>query len=171
VHVLLIRAFETDEARALSAWLLGQPAGYLRFFQPFSFDAQTIERLLSARQRDCWMGVWGPSGLVAFFMLRGFDEGYTIPSYGVAVDAQAQGLGIGRLTLVTSKTMSRLLGAPRIMLKVHPDNRGARTLYESEGFVETGVDTRNGNLVYHHDLQPSGQRVLERLKPLRQRES
>lgn len=63
-----------------------------------------------------------------------------------------QNLGWGRLTLDLSKTIARMRGAARLMLKVHPDNTIARTLYESAGFVQTGVDPRNQNLIYHIDL-------------------
>jgi GNAT superfamily N-acetyltransferase len=153
--VLTIRALTPTDAAELSAWLCSQPTGHLQYFTPFAFDRDTLERLIAACRRDYWIGVWGPRGLVGFFMLRGFDEGYETPAYGVAVDAAARGLGIGRLTLVASKTLCRLIGVARIMLKVHPENGIARRLYESEGFVQTGVDPATAALIYHFDLMAS----------------
>jgi GNAT superfamily N-acetyltransferase len=154
--MLTIRSLTPEDAPDLAQFLSSQPSGYLEFFNPFAFDPDTIARLLTERRRDCWMGVWGNARLVAFFMLRGFDEGYETPSYGVAIDAGTRGFGIGRLTLVASKAMCRLMGVSLIMLKVHPANLTARTLYESEGFVETAVDQHNGNLIYHFQIvQPA----------------
>ncbi|HLZ30437.1 MAG TPA: GNAT family N-acetyltransferase [Chloroflexota bacterium] len=154
--MLLLRSLTVADAAELGQFLRSQPEGYLKFFDPFRFDLDTLERLLTERRRDCWMGVWGSATMIAFFMLRGFDEGYATPSYGVVVDAGSRGLGIGRLTVIASKSMCRLMGVSRIMLKVHPSNRAARALYESEGFVETAIDTKNGNLIYHFELVQPG---------------
>lgn len=51
-----------------------------------------------------------------------------------------------------AKTICRLRHADTLMLKVHPENRAAKHLYESAGFVRVSTDPRNGNLVYHCTL-------------------
>ena len=38
------------------------------------------------------------------------------------------------------------------MLKVHPENKIAKALYESLGFVKVGIDDRNDNIIYHKTL-------------------
>jgi ribosomal protein S18 acetylase RimI-like enzyme len=68
-------------------------------------------------------------------MLRGWDEGYSVPSFGVAVGSAYRGRGIGRGLLLYAIEYARKRGAPAVMLKVHLDNASARHLYESEGFV------------------------------------
>jgi ribosomal protein S18 acetylase RimI-like enzyme len=98
------------------------------------------------------MGIFWHEALSGFFMLRGWDQGYEIPAYGVTIDIEHRNLGLGRLSLETSKTIARLEGAKKIMLKVHPDNTPARKVYESAGFVQSGVDPKNDNLVYHFNL-------------------
>src|SRR5260370_41505168 len=97
-ELLTIRSLTLDDAPGLAQFLSSQPAGHLEFFHPFAFDPDTIARLLTERRRDCWMGVWDSARLIAFFMLRGFDEGYETPRYGAVVDAGSRGFGIGRLT-------------------------------------------------------------------------
>jgi ribosomal protein S18 acetylase RimI-like enzyme len=39
------------------------------------------------------------------------------------------------------------------MLKVHPENGRAKSLYERFGFKQTGVDEKKNNLVYHLPLK------------------
>lgn len=38
------------------------------------------------------------------------------------------------------------------MLKVHPDNKIALTMYKKLGFIETGIDERIGHTIMHKDL-------------------
>jgi GNAT superfamily N-acetyltransferase len=149
---LVIRPLEPDDAPDLTTLLAGQPSDYVQHFHPFHFDLEVVSTLLRDRQRDCYMGLWVSGKLVGFFMLRGFDEGYAVPSFGVLVDQAWRGRGLGRLALQVSETMCRVLGAQTLMLKVHPSNTGARALYESEGFVQTSVDPTHGHLVYHLEL-------------------
>ncbi len=68
-------------------------------------------------------------------MLRGWDEGYSIPSFGVAVGAAYRGRGIARSLLRYAMERARERGASAIMVKVHMDNLGARPMYESKGVV------------------------------------
>jgi RimJ/RimL family protein N-acetyltransferase len=90
-------------------------------------------------------------------LLRGWDEGYDVPAFGVVVAEEYAGIGFGALTLDLVKVISRLRGSPRLMLKVHPDNAPARRLYARLGFLESGVDTRTGNIVMHLIVsQPPG---------------
>lgn len=149
---LAVRRLDLSDAPALAQFFQSQPPDYLRYFTPFTFDAERISSILRQAHRDCYLGVWWADDLVAFFMLRGFDDGFEIPSYGVAVDHRFQGRGLARLTLVASKSICRLIGAPRLMLKVHPANVGAHHMYESEGFLQTGHDPVTGQLVYHFDF-------------------
>jgi RimJ/RimL family protein N-acetyltransferase len=144
-----IRPLETSDTAALSEFLTAQDCDYIQLFAPFDFGVETIRALLARKQEDAFFGIFWQERLAAFFMLRGWDEGYGIPAYGVVVDQQLSGRGLGQLTLEYSKAYCRLRGCRKIMLKVHPLNLAARHIYEKAGFVQTGVDPKNQNLVYH----------------------
>jgi ribosomal protein S18 acetylase RimI-like enzyme len=74
-------------------------------------------------------------------MLRGWDEGYEVPSLGIAVLASARGTGLGRTFMQFLHSAARLQGAPRVRLKVYPENAAAWRLYESLGYCfEPGAD-------------------------------
>lgn len=143
---------KTEDAPRLSAMLRAQTPAYVRFFTPFSFAQDAIADILAQQQRDIFMGIYWQEDLAGFFMLRGWDEGYEAPSYGVLIDERYSGYGLTRLSLKMVKTICKLRRSPRIMLKVHPENIAAKTLFEEARFIQTGVDAASGYLVYHFEL-------------------
>lgn len=148
---LTVRPLRVEDARAVSEMLRAQSPDYARFFYAFSFDAGDIARILEGRKRDVYSGMFWQERLVAFFMLRGWDAGYDVPSFGVFVDEKHRGRAFMKISLDVAKLICRLAGAPRLMAKIHPDSvspRGARKL----GLVQTGVEAETGNVVYHIDL-------------------
>lgn len=139
-----------DQAGELSALLLADGPAYGGHFTPFPFDADSLASLLSAARRDRYWGIWLGAELVAFFMLRGFDEGYARPSFGVFVGKRHARRGLGALTVNFALAWCRSNDVSTVMLKVHPENRTARTLYLRAGFQPV-------------ELCPtSGQEILER---------
>lgn len=59
--------------------------------------------------------------------------------WGLAVDPQLQGRGIGRALLDGAASEARARGARKLALRVLSHNTGARALYRACGFVEEGV--------------------------------
>lgn len=146
-----IRALQVGDAAAVSGLLRAQPPEYARFFYAFGSGEEEVARILGARERDVYSGMFWRGELAAVFMLRGWDAGYEVPSFGVLVDVKHRGRAFMRIALDVAKLTCRLSGATRLMAKIHPDNvspRGARRL----GFVQTGVEAETGNIVYHMEL-------------------
>lgn len=147
----MIRPLGVEDAGTVSEMLRAQPPRYARFFYAFSFEAADIADILAARERDVYAGIYWQHELVAFFMLRGWDAGYEVPSFGVFVDEKHRGGAFMKIALDVAKLICRLAGAPRLMAKIHPENvspRGARRL----GLVQTGVEAETGNVIYHLSL-------------------
>lgn len=143
---------ETKDAPQLSAMLRAQSPAYVRFFTPFSFDQEVLADILARQRQDIFMGIYWQDELAGFFMLRGWDEGYEAPAYGVLIDERYSGYGLTRLSLKMVKSICKLRHSPRIMLKVRPENTVAKFLFEEARFIQTGVDAASGHLVYHFDL-------------------
>jgi len=129
-----------------------QPPDYMRYFTPFQFDEKTVYSILSSVKRDVYMGFYWNGQLIGFFMLRGWDSGYEIPSYGVTIHHRFRNLGLAFLSIELAKVICRLCGASGVMLKVHRENEAARRVYEKAGFMRTGEDPKNDNWVYRLDL-------------------
>lgn len=148
---LTFRSLLPEDAAAMSAMLRAQPPEYARFFYAFSFDQAAIAKTLAERIRDVYTGIYWQGQLVGFFMLRGWDAGHEVPSFGLLIDEKQRGRAFMRLSLDMAKLICRLCGAPRLMAKIHPDNvspRGARRL----GLIQTGVEAETGNIIYHLEL-------------------
>lgn len=146
-----IRPLELTDIAAISAFLRSQPPEYLRFFYAFGSDESAIGEMLSAAETDVYSGVFWQGNLVGIFMLRGWDAGYEVPSFGVLIDEKYRGGAFMRLTLDVAKLICRLSGAKRLMAKIHPDNvspRGAGRL----GLHQTGIEESTGNVIYHLEL-------------------
>lgn len=124
------------------------------YFRPHPFTAEEVERITHRTGRDVYGMLMADDRPVAYGLLRGWDEGFDTPSLGVAVRVDAQAAGFGRLTMERLHAEARAGGATSVRLRVHPDNRRARGLYESFGYVETGED--RGERVMVLDLTSDG---------------
>ncbi len=149
---LIIRPLGEDDAGDLSAMLLSQPADYARFFYPFGFDRAAVAAVLAGRGRDVFTGLYWGGRMVGFFMLRGWNEGYEVPAFGIIIDENYRGQGLEIVCLDAAKAICRLRGAERIMLKMHPENISAKGVARKIGFVQTGCEPESGNIIYHLEL-------------------
>jgi len=140
------------KAEELSTLLLAADKEYSRHFIPFEFDRETIETILGQARKDQYFGVYLSGSLAGFYMLRGFDQGYEIPSYGVWIGPGSSGLGLASLTLHHALSFCRANGIKKLMLKVHPENIVAKGIYERNGFNAQGVDDKNNNIIYYKKL-------------------
>lgn len=148
---LVIRPLTEADAPTVVALLAQSTADYTRYFHPFAFDEKVLRALLSRAVLDQWFllevqesGEATPAG---FYMLRGMDEGFPDPMYGVFVAEHCAGKGLARLTLAHAEAQCRLNGWARLRLKVDPNNARAHRLYTAGGFAFESVDPNNGDQV------------------------
>lgn len=144
-----LRSLTPADAASLSQ-LLTEDSHYSRFFIPFENPTPPfLAELLSQVQEDRYWGIFAGDRLAGFCMLRGLDAGYTRPAFGVYTGADYAGMGLATLALRWCMSYCRLNNFPAMMLKVHPDNRAARHIYEQNGFTLLGSDPKNG----HHIME------------------
>ena len=148
---LTVRPLQIEDAQVLSSLLMAQPPEYTRFFYAFSFAADHIAKMLAERGKDVYMGLLWQDELVCFFMLRGWNEGYEVPTLGTFVAEPYRGYGFMQLTVELTKVICKLRGVSRVMYKSHPDNAPAKKA-AAMGFTQAGVDSKTGNLIYKLDL-------------------
>lgn len=125
---------------------------YSRYFSPFPFNAETFEEVLKTRAQDLYFVILSDGNEAGFYMLRGFDAGYARPAYGVWIAEKYCRRGLGDASLTHAIATCTALHCSEIMLKVHPDNLHALRLYERFGFVPSGFDNGNHNLIYRLPL-------------------
>lgn len=151
---LVIRPLDVADAATLSTWLRTQPPAYARFFHPFGYDENSVAGALAGQGQDVFTGLFWNGQIVGFFMLRGWNEGYEVPAFGILIDEQYRGCGLEMAALDTAKVICRLRKVPRLMIKMHPDNISAKGVARKTGFTQTGVEAESGNLIYHYELKP-----------------
>jgi GNAT superfamily N-acetyltransferase len=106
-------------------------------FDPFELTAERARSIASARSKDLfYLARLAGDAVVALSMLRGFDEGFAIPSFGLLVDHEHQDRGIGRQLTVWTLEAARAQGCAAVRLSVYASNDRAIALYHSLGFVE-----------------------------------
>jgi len=115
------------------------------FFRPHPFTRDEARHIAGDSGRETYALLVDNDRAVAYGMLRGWAEGYPIPTLGIAVRSSDQGRGLGRLMMAHLHAEARRRGATVIRLRVHPDNTRAMRLYESLGYAYAGVD--RGELV------------------------
>jgi ribosomal-protein-alanine N-acetyltransferase len=122
-----------------------------RYFHPHPMtDAAAHERAIY-KGKDLYYVLVCHDSVLAYGMLRGWDEGYSIPSLGIVVHPTARGRGLGRVMMDFLHAAASWRGAAKVRLRVYPDNATAVTLYRSLGYVF--ADEPEGDyLVGHLDL-------------------
>ena len=107
-----------------------------RHFHAFPLTSQTAYQIACTSHFDrYYIAIWN-GYIVGLCMLRGWDEGFEIPSFGIFVDYRHYGLGLGRQMTEFAIAEARKLGCPKMRLSVYASNIRALCLYTTLGFKE-----------------------------------
>ena len=149
--VLQIRLIDTSlEAELAHFFEIIRACGDDRYFHPHPFTPEEAYRLAHYNGADLFYVLMKGKQIIGYGLLRGWDEGYTVPSLGIYIADDVRGRGLGRLVMRFLAAAAREKGAEMIRLKVYPDNVAAVKLYESLGYRFMGRE--NGQLVGYLDL-------------------
>jgi len=107
-----------------------------RYFNPFPLDRATAQRICLNGQLDRYIVALLKGRIVGLSMLRGWNEGFDVPSLGILIDRSNTQHGIGRRLMEFTLTEARKKGCQSVRLSVHASNKRAVSLYSSLGFVE-----------------------------------
>lgn len=137
--MLVVRPLKGGDALILHALLLGVVEnGDDRWFHPHPMTLQEAQKACGHRGLDYYCGALdeGPdsSAVLGYGMLRGWEEGFSVPSLGIVVQKNVRGLGVGRVLVEYMHAVARIRNCEKIRLKVFPENQSAVRLYESLGY-------------------------------------
>jgi GNAT superfamily N-acetyltransferase len=121
-----------------------------RQFHPHPLTRGEAERLARYDGPDVYAAVVDSGCAVGYGLLRGWEEGYEVPSLGIAVHPEARGLGVAGTLMGYLHAAARERGARRVRLRVYPDNEPARRLYDRLGYRFDGQE--DGQLVGYLEL-------------------
>jgi RimJ/RimL family protein N-acetyltransferase len=109
----------------------------LRTFNPFPMTDETAIRIAMGPHEDHFYGAFLNGDVVGLSMLRGWDEGYSVPSFGIVIDCRLHNQGIGAQLTEFTIGEARRLGCDRVRLTVYAGNPAAIRVYAAKGFVES----------------------------------
>jgi len=109
---------------------------YTDFFSPHPFNEEYAERICHHRGRDLYYAILkNGADIVGYGMLRGWDEGYEIPSIGLCISRRYQRSGLGKMLLEFLEAVVKFMGGVQVMLKVKKNNAVALRLYKQAKYT------------------------------------
>jgi glycosyltransferase involved in cell wall biosynthesis/ribosomal protein S18 acetylase RimI-like enzyme len=133
----LLRALGPSDQEVLARFLERNDVPEITgHFHPFPMSSDSAEEIVLRAGDDRYFGAFAEGRLVGLSMLRGWNEGFDVPSFGIVVDHASHGQGIG--SLLTDFTLDRApwLGTEQVRLSVYASNERAHRMYVARGFEE-----------------------------------
>ncbi|MCS6976153.1 MAG: GNAT family N-acetyltransferase [Gemmatales bacterium] len=141
-----IRPLQADDLAPLVEFFaqIADDPETVRFFHPHPLTADFAQWLCARLDstRDEYFAMWEQGQIIGYGMLRGWDEGYDVPSFGVCLLPPRRSEGHGQRLLRYALERCRLRGARRVRLTVYRDNDRAVHIYRKFGFVFTPKNER-----------------------------
>lgn len=126
-------------------------AGEEKYFHPHPLNDVEAKKRTHYTGKDLYYVLREDSKILGYGMLRGWDDGYEIPSMGIVIHPLMRGFGLGKLFVYFLHVVARKKGASKVRLKVYPDNTNAISLYKKLGY--TFHNEADGQLVGYVDLK------------------
>jgi len=104
-------------------------------FHPHPFTNDAVEKITQSPTNDLYYILVEGEDVLGYGMLRGWDEGYEIPSLGIAIHPQARGTGLGKFLMQFLSAAAKRKGATKVRLRVRSGNIRAVKLYEGLGYT------------------------------------
>lgn len=120
------------------------------YFHPHPLTHDMTHKIAAYEGDDLYFLQIKDNEITGYAMLRGWDEGYTIPSLGIVIHPNFRKKSLGREFMEFLHDQARAKGATKVRLKVYPDNEGARHFYETLGY--SFADKENGQLIGYYEL-------------------
>jgi ribosomal protein S18 acetylase RimI-like enzyme len=126
---------QSDESNLICFFRKNNIPEITDLFNPFPLNEEIAKKLCRKKSKDKYYVVNFEDKIIGFSMLRGLDEGYDTPSFGILIDKSYQGRGIGRdITLQVIEKARKF--CKKIRLSIYEDNFIGKGLYESLGWKE-----------------------------------
>jgi ribosomal protein S18 acetylase RimI-like enzyme len=104
------------------------------FFHPHEFSYSGLWSEVK-KEKDYYVFLMDVDTIAGYGMLRGWEEGYEIPSLGIMTDINYRGKGIAFQMMEHLHEVAKQRGAKKIRLTVYKENKAAVPLYNKLGYI------------------------------------
>ena len=111
-----------------------------RFFHPHPFTKEQALSICYYKGQDLYYILHTGTKIIGYGILRGWDEGFDIPSLGIVIHPEERGKGYGDLLMRFLHAAARIRGATHVRLKVYPNNKTAIGMYRKLGYKFEGKE-------------------------------
>lgn len=139
VRNLQFRHLREEDATTVAVALNAERNDYIKYFHPFEFNEAVISEILSNSQLDQYIGLFCDTCFAGFYMLRGLDESYTVPSFGMYVSSGYANSGLGKVIMAHCFDTLKAMEISEVRLSVYEQNKAAVQLYKRWGFSVSGT--------------------------------
>lgn len=105
------------------------------YFSPHPYDDATLDRITINDNQDLHYVLVEDNIILGYGMLRGWSEGFIIPSLGIAISPNARGQGLAKLLMHFLHVAALRKGAQTVRLRVLKQNEKACSLYLALGYT------------------------------------
>ena len=146
-NLATIRKMTLEDAAILETMMNREDKKYMQYFTAFKENGSLL-RQVSVAKNDIFNSIKINTNLVGFYCLRGIDQGYALPGFGIYISSNFTRKGLALGALRHAILQCGCTKCNRIMLHVAPENTRARLIYEKFGFIysKDQVQTKGGQL-------------------------
>ncbi len=141
VSRLMIEKLSAADAEPLGGFFetLHADAETARFFHPHALTREYARELCNrvATSHDLYFVARWSGRIAGYSLMRGWDEGYDVPSVGVCVHPLLRNAGLGHVLMGHAVEQARAAGAPRVRLTVYKANERGVHVWAKFGYVFT----------------------------------
>jgi len=109
--------------------------GAFDFFHPHPFTLEQAKQICNHTGKDLYLASIDNGQISSYGLLRGWDEGYDIPSLGIYVAEKYRGTGLSKKTMEELHGFAWKNGVKKIRLTVLHRNKKALALYQNLGYT------------------------------------
>ena len=110
------------------------------FFSPHDYSYKGLLKEITSKSKDYFVFLIENDNIAGYGLLRGWSDGYDIPSLGIMIDINHQGKGVATGLMSHLHHIALLKGAEKIRLRVYKENFKAISLYNKLGYVLSNYD-------------------------------
>jgi ribosomal protein S18 acetylase RimI-like enzyme len=134
--MLEIKLLKPEMEQALADFFVAiSKDNYARYYCPYSLTSETAKELCGLSGKDLYYVLIDKEVILGHGMLRGWDEGYLVPSLGIVIHPDAINMGLGTMLTRFLHSVARFKGCPAVRLSVYKDCMSALSIYKKLGYT------------------------------------